>query len=216
MTGVDLLFYPETHEYFTPPGRDGGLAVPNVTTILSAVRASVDFDALERVRPGVVEFRRQLGTAVHHDCHAYDDEDLDVATVDARVRPYLDVWGLVRMNKRLRPVTRERRVYHDKLGFCGTLDGIFEIVDTGQRILADLKIGDPEDAAAHLQTAGYEAAYRHEFPDERIDERWSIQLCPGLATPYRIQRYRDFRDFGKFQACLTVFHEQPARRRKIR
>jgi hypothetical protein len=179
--------------------------------VLKAVGVSADF---AKVPEGTLEFRRQLGTAVHIDAHAYDDNDLDWATVDDRVKPYIEAWAEFRLAKNLEPTQRERRVYHRIFGYCGTLDGIFAY--DGASILIDIKTGDPEDAAAQFQTAAYEAAYRLDFPQDRIDERWSVQLCPELRVPYRITPYTDFRDFQKFQAFLTTYHEQPARRRRIK
>lgn len=212
MTGADLVFDATDHTYWTPPGRTGGQLVPNVTTVLRAVGVSADFEHIER---GTLEFRRQLGTAVHTDCHAFDDEDLQWATVDPRVVPYVEAWAAFREAKRLRPIQRERRVFHPTFHYCGTLDGIFVDGD-GRLVLVDLKIGDPEDAAAHLQTAAYEAAYRAEFTTEwPLHARWSVRLQPELREPYRIAEYRDFHDYAKFQACLTVYAEQPARRRRI-
>lgn len=207
-----LVFYPETHEYFTQPGRDGGRPVPSVTTILRAVGVSADF---EHVAAATLEFSRQLGSAVHVDCHAFDDDDLELATVDLRVLPYLQAWTQFREATGLVPIARERRVYHPVYDYCGTLDGIFT-GPGGQQVLIDVKTGDPEDAGAQFQTAAYQAAYVAEHPDARIDERWSVQLVPGRAVPYRITPYTDFRDFKKFQAFLVTYHEQPQRRRRIR
>ena len=207
MTASELLFVPETHEYRTPDG----VSVPSVTQILRGVGVSADFKA---VAPGTLEYRRQLGTAVHADCHAYDDNDLDWATVDVRVKPYVEAWCQFREAKALRAIHRERRVFHAIRYYCGTLDGIFETPD-GQRVLIDIKTGNPDDAAAHLQTAAYQAAYSLEHPGERITARWSVQLQPELRMPYRIHEYRDFHDFRTFEACVCVFHEQPARRRRI-
>ena len=95
MTASELLFVPETHEYRTPDG----VSVPSVTQILRGVGVSADFKA---VAPGTLEYRRQLGTAVHADCHAYDDNDLDWATVDVRVKPYVEAWCQFREAKALR------------------------------------------------------------------------------------------------------------------
>lgn len=219
LTGGSLVFYADAHEYWTPPGRDGGLLVPNVTRVLSATGVATDFDDLERCNPGVIEYRRQLGTAAHMDCHAFDDDDLDWDSVDERVRPFVTSWSVMRENLRARPIHRERRVYHWMLNCCGTFDGIFE-VDGVKRVLIDMKIGDPDDAAAHLQTAFYEAAYRLEFPDARIDERWSVQLCPERRVPYVITNYTAQADAWRhiqiFQAVLTTYHQHATRRRRIR
>lgn len=214
LTGGALIFYPESHEYYTPPGREGGRLIPSVTQILRAVRVSEDFDAIERARPGVVTFARDLGTAVHADAHAFDDQDLDVATVDPRVRPYLDAWIAWRENYGAVPLQRERRLYHPLHGYCGTLDGIFDI--GGKTVLVDIKTGDPESAGARFQTAAYQAAYSAEYPEVPITERWSVQLTPLNGVPYRITPYRDWTDFQKFTAFLTTYWAQAARRRDPR
>lgn len=215
-SGADLVFIPVTHEYRLPDGRQ----VPNVTSILRAVGVSTDFDAIKagsRYMAERIDEKRDIGTAVHADCHAYDDNDLDWSTVDERVLPYLDAWVAFRTNSGLRPVARERRVFSATHFFCGTLDGIF-LTPQGKRVLIDIKTGDPAAAAAHLQLAAYEAAYLAEFPGESIDERWSVRLCPDRAVPYLVTNYSArpdaWRDWQKFQACLTVYAEQPARRSK--
>lgn len=216
ITGRTLIFHEDDHSYWTPPGRTGGRQIPSVTQIIKAVRVSEDFDAIEAMRPGVITARRDLGSAVHIDAHSYDDEDLDLDTVDDRVRPYLDAWIAWRENFHAEPQQRERRVYHPVYGYCGTLDGIFTI--GGKNVLIDLKTGSPESAGAHLQTSAYQAAYAAEHPDTPIHERWSVELCPERSMPYRVVNYtlraEGWRDWSKFQACLVVYWEQAARRGK--
>lgn len=218
-TAADLSFQAEPHTYFLP----GGLRVPSVTQILEAVGVSVDFEDIATRSTWIasrIEFKRRLGTAVHADCHAYDDDDLEFSLVHPDVLPFVRAWGVCRDNLRLHPVARERRVFHRGCFYCGTLDGIFETPD-GKRILIDIKTGDPESAAAHLQTAAYEAAYILDHQLETIDERWSVQLIPERkAQPYQITNYSarpdSWRDFAKFQACVTAYFEQPAQRRGLR
>jgi hypothetical protein len=223
MTGATLLtFEPELHVYRLPDGR----RVPSVTQIIEAVGVSVNFDTLSTMSSqlaSTIEFKRNLGVSVHADAHSFDDDDLDWSTVDPRVEPYVQAWATFRENAQLIPTTRERRVYHPRHDYAGTLDGIFEGTGghwEGKRILIDLKVGDPADAGAHLQTAAYEAAYLAEHATERIDARWAVQLCPERAVPYRVIPYypsadrpEAWRDFQKFLACLTVYHEQPGRAR---
>jgi hypothetical protein len=219
LTGKNLVFYPAEHEYWTPPGRNGGELVPNVTRVLSATGVSTDFEAIARKNPGVVEHRRDLGSAAHIDCHAFDDDDLIWESVDDQVKPFVKAWEVMRANLRATPIHRERSVFHRILHCCGTLDGVFEVGGT-KRVLIDMKLGDPEDAAAHLQTAFYESAYLLEHPNDRIDERWSVQLQPGKSVPYRITNYtarpNAWRDIQKFQAVLVTYHEQAVRRRPVR
>lgn len=215
-TAADLIFDPVTHTSVTPDGR----AVPHVTRILSAIGVSTDFEGLAAQSSrlaAVIDDRRELGSAVHADTHAFDDEDLVWDSVDPRVRPYVEAWATFRDNTRLVPLHRERRVFHSGHWYCGIPDGIFRHPN-GKRILPDLKIGDPEDAACVYQTSAYEAAWLVEHPDEPIDERWAVQLCPGTRVPYRVTNYSArpdaWRDFQKFQAFLVTYHEQAVRRRR--
>lgn len=210
-SGASLSFDPATHTYRTPDG----IVVPSVTQILKAVGVSVDFEEIAEMSTKLgeqIEFRRALGTAVHADAHAYDDGDLDWQTVDPRVEPYLEAWATFRENTGLQPLTRERRVYHASRGYCGTLDGIF-LTPQDRRVLVDIKTGDPEDAGARYQLAAYQAAFQYEHDDFAIDERWSVQLTPDRVIPYRVTPYTDWTDWPSFQAFLTTFACQAARRR---
>lgn len=221
MVAADLAYDPETHTSVDLDGCD----VPHVTRVLSAVGVSTDFEEVglrSRRLAQRIDYRRQLGSAVHADCHAYDDDDLEWPTVDAEVRPFLEAWITCRDALGLLALAhaRERQVYHPMFRYTGILDGIFRLPAQGRRkarhVLVDLKIGDPNDAAAHLQTAAYERAYIAEQPRFRIDERWAVQLVPGAIPPYRVTNYSARQsahsDFGTFLACLCVYNHQPARR----
>jgi hypothetical protein len=191
--------------------------VPSVTQVLKAVGVSTDFEGLsersDRIRDAI-ELKRDLGTALHADAHAFDDNDLDWSTVDPRVEPYLRAWATFRENTGLVPLTRERRLYHPTFFYAGTLDGIFR-TPAGQHVLCDIKTGDPDASAGMYQTAAYEAAYK-ESQLCRIDQRWAVQLTPDLKVPYRITNYSArqdaWRDFQKFTAFLTTYWEQACRR----
>ncbi len=213
-TGADLVFTETTHEYRLPDGR----VVPNVTTILKETGVATNFEEISSRSSKLaqaIEYRRALGTAVHADCHAFDDDDLDWQAMHDDVRPYVDAWSVFRDNTRLRPLARERRVFHPQDFYCGTLDGVFARPDE-TAVLVDIKIGDPFDAAAHLQTAAYQAAYHVDRPDVPILERWAVRLIPDRRIPYDITRYTDWQDINRFRAVLTTFAEQPVRRRNRR
>lgn len=219
LTAADLAYDAETHTTQAPDGR----AVPHVTAILEAVGVSTDFEELSSWGPRMaarIETARLLGDAVHKDCHAYDDDDLDLDAVHPDVVSHVEAWARCRIDEGLEPVSggRERRLFHDLFWYTGITDGVFRRRD-GALVLVDLKTGDPESAACHLQTAAYEAAWLREHPDMRISARWAIRLTPSKRIPYRVLNYTArsdaYLDFAKFQACLTVFNEQPARRRRI-
>lgn len=207
-TSADVTRTPE-HLYVRRDSR----IVPGVTSILAHTGLSVDFAALasmSRQADDALALRRELGTAVHADSHSWDDDDLDLETVDERVRPYLNAWTTCRENYGLVPVTRERLVYHPGLVYAGTMDGIFRL-PSGRLILGDLCIGDLDDAGKRWQTAGYMKAFQVEHPDVPVTERWGIRLCPGKRIPYQIARYSDWRDFDVFAAAVTVYGHQPTR-----
>jgi hypothetical protein len=106
-----------------------GEIVPGVTTILKDTGIAVDFDgisAMGRRQQHSITLKRDIGTALHADTHAFDDNDLDLATVNIEVRPYLDCYITFRQHyPHLRPALRERLVYDPSLRVAGTLDGIF-------------------------------------------------------------------------------------------
>lgn len=221
LAATDLIFDPATHTSRTPDGRE----VPHVTTILSATRITTDFDemaAQSRTRRETVENARDRGTAVHADCHAYDDEDLAWQTVHPEVLPYVEAWATLREQLGLVPLAhgRERRVFHPVYWYTGTLDGIFFETDKPDwLILGDIKTGDPEDAAAHLQTAAYERAWVREHPSLPIRERVSFWLQPGKRIPYKRVNYSEraeaHQDFAVFEAALCVYNNQAGRRRRL-
>lgn len=217
-SAAHVLFDPATHTSRLPDGR----SVPHVTAILGAAGVGTDFEGLSERSPRLatdLEAARNRGRVVHADCHAYDDDDLDLADVHPAVRPHVEAWAVVRETKRLTPLAngRERLLFHPEHCYCGITDGVFRC-DDGRLILADTKTGDPEDAAAQFQTAAYEAAWNRMHPHLRISERWAIWLRPGRRVPYVIVNYtaqpEAAGDWPTFLACLTVYHAQPGRRRR--
>lgn len=133
--GRDLItFEPAGHIYRL---KATGEIVPGVTTILRDTGISVDFDGLsamgERQRHAIA-LKRDIGTALHADTHAFDDNDIVLEDVNPEVRPYLDCYITFRQHyPTLRPALRERLVYDPGVRVAGTLDGIF-LTDGEQRI----------------------------------------------------------------------------------
>jgi len=213
LTAKDIRFDAATHTYWLPDGR----LCPGVTAILSETGVAVDFDALgdrSRTLRETIVRKRELGAALHKDAHALDDNDLVLETVHDDVRPYLEAWRVAREQLGLTPRARERLVFHPTFVYAGQMDGIFSTHHDGRLVLPDLKTGDCDDAGTQFQTAAYEAAYRVEHPElqDTAILRLGIQLTPDRAIPYRVFVYKDWRDFHKFQAFLTTYNEQAARR----
>lgn len=217
LTVDDLVYDPATHTTRTPDGRE----VPHVTAVLSETGVATDFEELAALggrRARTIEHARLRGTAVHADCHAYDDDDLAWDTVHDEVRPFVEAWAQVREDKGLVPLVhrRERRVFNPIFFYTGIKDGLFQ--RRGKIILGDIKTGDPDDSGCAYQTAAYEAATLIQDPGLRIDERWAIWLQPGKRVPYQIINYTArsdaHQDFPKFCAFLTTYNHQAHRRRR--
>lgn len=216
MTGAALAFDPATHEYRRPDGR----LVPSVTQILRAVGVSEDFELL-RARglrqAAAIDRKRELGAALHADAAAFDDGDLDLEAVHPDVRPYLEAWILCRRNLELSPLMRERQLYSERDGFCGTCDAVcYRGADPERLILIDLKCGDPESTPARFQTAGYQILWEAEYPARPIAERWAVELRPDLRVPYRVTNYTAradaWRDVEYFRAFVLTYYAQAIRR----
>lgn len=162
-----------------------GAIVPGVTHILKATGMSLDFEhmGLGRKVEHAVQLKRDIGSALHADTHAYDDNDLVWETVNEEVRPFLECWVTFRDHYPfLRPATRERLVYHPGYRYAGTLDGIFLY---------------PHESNADIE----------------ITERWSVQLIPGKRIPYQVKPYEDhYHDLEVWRSVVTTFHHQHGRR----
>ena len=201
----DVAYDPATHTSKLPGGQD----VPHVTGVLRALGISEGF---AHVDPRVIAQAGARGTAVHADCHAYDDDDLDWDVVDDRVRPYVEAWATFRLHKQLVPESRERRLYHPTYNYTGIMDGIF----TGG-VQVDIKTGNPENSAGHLQTAAYACAYNYKLHvPRRCSGRLAVWLRPERRVPYTIYDYGkrpDGRlDESTWFACLTAYAQQAVRR----
>lgn len=211
MSGSLLHFDPAAHRYTLASGE----RIPNVTEILRVTGVSVDWEAkrgMSRATAEAIDLKREIGHALHADAHALDDDDLDWSTVDPRVEPYLRAWATYRQNSGVVPVTRERRLFHVELRYCGTMDGIF-LSPEGRHVLIDIKTGDPEDAAGQFQTAAYALAWCAEHPGEVIHERCCVRLTPERAVPYRVEPYDDWKDEARWRAIVTTYYCGQAARR---
>lgn len=211
-TAADLVFDAARHVYTLY-----GVPIPSVTQILKATGVSTDFEGLKATsqrRRQQIDARRDLGTVVHAACHAYDDDDLAWESLTADVQPFVEAWAEFRRSSGLMPKLRERILYHGQRRYCGTTDGIFVADHTGP-VMVDIKIGDPEDAGARFQLAGYCDAFLYEHRDHPPLARWSVQLCPERAVPYLIDPYHDYSDFTTWHAIVVTYYANATRRRLL-
>lgn len=176
-----IQFDPSTHTYTL-----NGVVVPSVTQIL---RECGIIDT-SRYAPGSAE----RGTAVHLACQLHDENDLDEASLDPQIVPYLEGWRRFIKECAFEPQSIEQIVVSGTYGYAGTLDRTGLLY--GRPAILDIKSGSPEPWAS-LQLAGYAEALGE--PNRR---RLAVHL-PGDGT-YRLHEYRDPSDRRVFLSAVAV------------
>ena len=70
---------------------------------------------------------------MHLACELDDQDDLDEASVEVDVAPYLAAYRKFRAEVRPEILLNEHRVYHKTWNYCGTLDRVMRIQGTDLR-----------------------------------------------------------------------------------
>lgn len=167
-----------------------GRVVPGVTQILQPL---VDFS---RVPPAVLEAKRDLGTRVHEACQFDDEDDLDEASVQDDVRPYLQAWRKFRLETGAEVIACEQRVFDAMRLFAGTLDRVIKY--RGVKWVVDIKTALATPSTVGPQTA----AYLRALNDFSVIRRAAIRLRPDGS--YRLDELTDPNDWAVFNAALTL------------
>jgi len=179
----EIVFNNEGHIY-TVDGTD----TPSVTTIIKAC-GLIDttwFNDTATTR----------GKYVHKATELLDQDDLDEASLDPVIAPYVDAY------KRFKDETGfcindiEKIVYNATYGYIGTLDrtGIFP--NDKIRSLIDIKTGQP--AKWHgVQLAAYALCL------DGVVNRYGLYL--NDTGTYKLERYKDRHDMNVWLACLTIY-----------
>lgn len=136
--GFRIDFDSDLHAY-SRAGRE----VVGVTSVLGAtIDVGIEWPESARLR----------GTAVHLATQFDDEGTLDEETVFPEWRGYLAGWRAFRRALEPEWLAIERRVFHPKLDFAGTLDRIARI--GGRTALLDLKSGQKRPSV-RAQLGGY-------------------------------------------------------------
>jgi hypothetical protein len=192
MGARDILTFDEvTHTY-----RLLGAVVPGVTEIL---RPLSDFSG---VSPSVLEAKRDLGQRVHLACEFDDDGDLDEASIEEDVAPYLAAYRKFRRDTRAVVFLNEKRVADPILQYAGTLDR--GMAFAGHRWLIDIKTCIACPIAVGPQTAAYHRA----LGDTSVTHRGALRLRPDGT--YRLDHLTGADDWACFMACLTLHNFKKA------
>ncbi|WP_284459710.1 PD-(D/E)XK nuclease family protein [Cupriavidus campinensis] len=182
-----LLFDEASHTYTAD-----GVVIPSVTQILAPL------NDLSFIKPDVLQYKRELGTAVHKATELYDQGELDEATVPAVVQPYLDGWIRLRAELSFEILGMEERVFHPAHRYAGTYDRL--VLLDGKRCIWDLKTGGMFPSYGP-QTAAYKNAVE-KASGKRVEGRFTVELRDDGT--YRLHEMSDPEDWPVFLGCLAL------------
>ena len=179
---------------------------PSVTQILGAVPPWLG--RFDHIPPDRLEYKRQLGSAVHQAIALDAEGDLDEGSVDPAVLPYLIAWRRYQAESGFVARWTERVIWSGRHGYAGTLDALGVLPD-GRKLLVDAKTGSPVDAPlAGPQTAAYLEAAREAglAGADGVVYRASVHLRDDET--YRVMPHTSREDWSVFLAALQLFRFQ--------
>lgn len=214
-----IAFAPTPHEYFRVFADGRREALQGVTDTLHATKMI----NLRRIPFEIRQHARERGTRVHKAMHyAIEGDYVEGSLTDPDDVARLEAGLAFLRDARFHAVALERRVFHKRHGYVGTVDA----VGWWQRsyAVADWKCSaGPDKLAADLQLAAYAEALRDDPPPEWLNPPWldvppftpttpikRIAVCL-LPTGWKPRLYDNPTDALSFFACLRVYREQIAR-----
>lgn len=163
----DLVFTEEPHSYHFR-----GRQVPSITGVIEATGNSEAGYAF--VDPATMEFARERGSAVDLAIQLWIEGDLDEATLDPIVVPYLNAYRRFVDETGWRTLALQPRVYDPETRIAATPDEVGWL--HGRRTLCEWKATVPLPKSITLQVGGCAAAWDATFPAEKLAQARGIQL----------------------------------------
>lgn len=184
----EVIFNEAAHTYTV-----NGVRYPSVTEVVGMLRPE------SGARQDVIEYKRQIGKALHKAVELYEGNDLDPDSLDPVVAPYFEGWVKFKRDVGFEMLHSEMIVASTKLRVAGTLD----LVGMRAKLieLLDLKAVWTMGDETAIQTAGYSMLYE-EMTGVKVDRRAGLQLLRDGT--YRYHQYKDANDRNVFLACLSV------------
>lgn len=191
-----LAFDAETHRYTFE-----GMPYPSVTRVLKLL------DNYSGVNPELLDFAAARGQAVHAATALDDRDDLDDASLDPQLCPYIEAWRRFKREAHYEPWAIEMAVAHGRFRYAGTLDRVAAV--NGKFAVIDIKSG-LIPITAGPQLAAYAEAYDWlvrdaalaPHPPEMPKLRYVVQLRPDGC--YRLEKFTSPEDFGVFRNALEL------------
>lgn len=185
---MEIEFDEPTHEY-----KINGKKVPSVTQVLSLA------NEFSNINKTILQKAAKFGTAVHKATELYDQNNLNIETLDTALIVYLDAWKKFLSETNFKVEKIEYRV-GSNLGYAGTIDRVGIL--NKKLTLLDIKSGTTVPKTACLQTAAYASAYNQHHNNRPIEQRICVQLKP---LRYSIIPYNNITDYSMFCNFLSVY-----------
>ena len=185
---MSLIFNAQNHEY-----KLDNIKLPSVTQVLQGAGLS-DFS---KVNPELLKRAQSFGTAAHLACQLYDENRLDIKSLDIALEPRLEAWILFKRDFGIKTFKEiEKQVYSIKYQYAGCLDRLLEDA------LIEIKTCTTIPKTTGLQLSGYQGAYE-EMYKVKIKRRICVQLLDGT---YKVEEYKEKSDRTVFLSCLNLYN----------
>lgn len=189
-----IEFREEGHRYIhKPTGRD----IPSVTQILGIL------DTYKGIDKSVLNYAAERGRAVHTACQLWDEDDLDLGSLDPVIRPYVHGWIMFRDDTGFKrfPGRSECMIFHEHLGYAGRFDCIGEYPDKTTD-MPDIKTqSDPTPDYWGMQLAAYAEA----LPADECPKRRSVVHLRDDGT-YRYYKLNEPHHWRRFKVVFNYFN----------
>jgi hypothetical protein len=183
-----LEFNPDIHEY-----KENGIKIPSVTQILEE-SGLVD---LSWISPELLEAKADLGHKVHQTTEYYDNDTLDVESLDPLLEGYLEGWIKFKADYKFEVLESELQLFHKVYRYAGTIDRIGKDLT-----LLDIKTGIMTQSH-RIQTMGYKLLYdQDKKPKEQIKKRLCVYL--DEFGKYKVAQHENSNDKNIFLSALTI------------
>lgn len=197
----DIAFEEESHVYSI-----GKKVYPSVT---QAIRAAGMGDDFSMVPSHIMAYAQMRGRAVHLGCHYIDQGGVDMASVDERIRGYVEAYALFRSDCHVKVIASEQRIHTNNLAneglwVAGTPDLLCYL--NGRRSIVDRKTTQNLGRSAGYQTAGYALIWNTRHPRQLVTERYGLKLLPN--GKYRLIPLDVPTDQHTFMDAIRFTHAQ--------
>jgi hypothetical protein len=162
-----IKFDEATHTYTA-----NGIEIPSVTRILQDSKIC-DYGNMDKK---FRDFAMKRGRYVHKATDLYDENTLDIDSIDPQIAGYVQGYIKFRTELQWRLVCKEEAVYNSKDKYAGTLDRVFMPRQSERLIMLDIKTSESAPNWLGLQLSAYIEAKKYDDIPMNISEAVGLLL----------------------------------------